>query len=189
MYYLIFDTETTGFNAKNRLVQLAWELYHDETLLEANNLIVKPHKFTIPGDVVRIHGISTQYALEHGLPLRQVLETFLNPLEKADFLIGHNIDYDIMVLSSEYSRLKIISPILLKPRICTMKASVNYVKIPGANLSSEYKYPKLAELYRFLFGKQMPKAHNAKYDVRATAQCFFELKKRGVIKIRNHKNL
>ncbi len=189
MYYLIFDTETTGFNAQNRLVQLAWELYEDQNLIEENNLIVKPYGFTIPQSVVKIHGISTQYALEHGQPLANVLRTFLKALEKADFLIGHNIDYDIKVLSAEYSRLRIISPILIKPRICTMKASVNYVKIPGANLSSEYKYPRLSELYRFLFGTQMPNAHNAKYDVRATAKCFFELKRRGVIKIQNHKNL
>ncbi len=183
MKFLIFDTETTGFNARDRLVQLAWELYDEENLIEQQSLIVKPYKFTIPANVVKIHGISTQYANEVGFPLPYVLRVFLKRLNAADYIVGHNIDYDIKVLSSEYSRLRIPSPILRKPRICTMRESVDYVKLPPGNLFARYKLPKLSELYRFLFGKEMQGAHNAKYDVRATAECFFELRRRGVIKV------
>ncbi len=183
MHYLIFDTETTGFNANNRLVQLAWELYEDDKLIEENDLIVKPYKFKIPASVTRIHGISTEYALKVGHPLPYVLRKFKKALDKADYLVGHNIDYDVMVLSKEFSILRLYSPILIKKRICTMRSSVNYVKLPAGPVSAEYKLPKLSELYRFLFNKEMDGAHNAKYDVKATAECFFELKKRGVIKV------
>ena len=183
MNYLIFDTETTGFNAGNRLVQLAWELYSDNQLLEQKDFIIKPYKFIIPESVTQIHGISTQYALKVGYPLPFVLRIFKKTLENADFLVGHNIDYDVMVLSKEFSILGMTSPILLKKRICTMRSSVDYIKIPGGPINTQYKLPKLSELYRFLFHKDMPNAHNAKYDVRATAECFFELKNRGVIKV------
>jgi DNA polymerase III epsilon subunit-like protein len=112
-----------------------------------------------------------------------VLAKFLKPLYQADYLVGHNVDYDIKVMSMEYGRLRMISPILRKPRICTMKSSTNYVKIPGPGLKTEYKYPKLSELYWFLFHKPLKGAHNALADVRATAECFHELRRRGVIKV------
>ncbi len=80
--YLIFDTETTGlpqnYNAPvtdldnwPRLVQLAWQLHDTKgKLLSAKNYIVKPEGFTIPFNSEKIHGISTQMALEQGYDLK-----------------------------------------------------------------------------------------------------------------------
>ena len=86
--FLIFDTETTG-KAKNyyanheeinnwpRCVQLAWQL-HDFSgkLIEIKNYIIYPENFTIPQDVVRIHGITTKRAKEEGHSLSYVLNKF-----------------------------------------------------------------------------------------------------------------
>ncbi|MGB5134457.1 MAG: hypothetical protein WBN89_04710 [Prochlorococcaceae cyanobacterium] len=44
-----------------------------------------------------------------------------------------------------------------------------------------YKWPRLNELHRHLFGRGMGAAHNALVDVQACARCFFELQRRGVI--------
>src|SRR6056297_2286702 len=83
--FLIFDTETSGLpndynapvtNSENwpRVVQIAWQL-HDETgrLISAENLIVKPEGCSIPYNSVKIHGITTERALEEGMPLNEVL--------------------------------------------------------------------------------------------------------------------
>ncbi len=63
-------------------------------------------------------------------------------------------------------------------QICTMKTSTNYCKLPG---KYGYKYPTLTELYMKLFGKELKDAHDALVDINATAECFWELKRLGVI--------
>jgi DNA polymerase III epsilon subunit-like protein len=183
MYFLVFDTETTGFSSRNRLVQLAWQLYKDEKLVEEKCFIVKPYKFTIPRQVVEIHGITTEMAMEKGLPLRTVLRHFIKALDLADYLIGHNVEYDIKVVHDELYRMRIPNTIMAKKKIDTMKVSTEVVKLPPAKDFTHYKYPKLKELYRFLFGKDFQNAHNALADVKATAECFLELRRRGIIKV------
>ena len=88
--FLIFDTETTGLPKNNnapltdfdnwpRLVQLAWQLHDDKgRLVENYNLLVKPDGFVIPIDAKMVHGISTEHAEKYGLPLHEVLDTFLH---------------------------------------------------------------------------------------------------------------
>ena len=106
--YLIFDTETTGlpknkqspltdFDNWPRVVQIAWQLHnHTGKLLSNQNIIVKPDGFTIPFNAEKVHGISTQRAMEEGSPLAEVLDLFTEDLKGADLIIGHNIlDFDI----------------------------------------------------------------------------------------------
>ena len=59
-----------------------------------------------------------------------------------------------------------------------MKNSIDYCKLPGYH--GEYKYPKLQELYRKLFGQSFSNAHDASADTEATKKCYFELKKKGL---------
>jgi DNA polymerase III epsilon subunit-like protein len=60
-----------------------------------------------------------------------------------------------------------------------MKSSVNVCQI--ANSRGGYKWPNLTELYQYLFHHPFPEAHDAVFDVKACAECFFELKRRGAI--------
>ena len=41
--------------------------------------------------------------------------------------------------------------------------------------------PRLEELYRKLFGRNFAGAHDAMSDIQATKECFFELKRRGIL--------
>ena len=66
-----------------------------------------------------------------------------------------------------------------KPSICTMQSTVDFCAIPG---KYGYKFPKLQELYKKLFGNEFEDAHNALSDIRATLKCYLELKKRGIIR-------
>lgn len=63
-------------------------------------------------------------------------------------------------------------------QICTMNESTDLCKIPGPY---GYKWPKLEELHKHLFGKTFDNAHDALADVRATARCLFELRRRGMV--------
>lgn len=188
--YLFFDTETTGlprrWNAPvtdvdnwPRLVQLAWMVCdRDGEIVAKADCLVQPQGFTIPPEVSRIHGITTRMAMEKGRPLKEVMEEFADRIDGVSALVGHNISFDECIVGAEFERLRMMTSLFLKPKYCTMKSSVDYCKLPGKN---GFKSPKLAELHEILFGKGFENAHNALADVEATARCFWELKKRGVV--------
>ena len=190
--YLIFDTETTGLPQNYsapitdldnwpRLVQLAWQL-HDHTgkLTSHGNFIVKPEGFTIPFNSEKVHGISTERALKEGHDLEFVLREFRKDIDKAYFLIGHNVSFDEKVMGAEFLRKKVASAIMDKPKIDTKDESTEYCAIPGAR---GYKWPTLSELHKKLFGVDFEDAHDAAADVEATTRAFLELVKIGVIKV------
>ncbi|MEQ9309990.1 MAG: DNA polymerase III subunit alpha [Balneolaceae bacterium] len=190
--YLIFDTETTGlprdysapitdFDNWPRLVQLAWQL-HDHTgkLLSSGNYIVKPEGFTIPFNSEKIHGISTKKAQKEGHDLEFVLKEFRKDMDKAYFLVGHNVSFDESVMGAEFLRKKIPSAIIDKPKIDTKDESTNYVAIPGGR---GFKWPTLGELHHKLFNVGFEDAHDAAADVEATTRSFLELIRLGVINV------
>ena len=77
------------------MVQIAWQIHDIKgELIEVKNYIVKPEGYTIPYNSEKIHGISTKRALEIGLPLGEVLLFFKDALEKAKYIVGHNISFD-----------------------------------------------------------------------------------------------
>ena len=191
--FLIFDTETTGlpkqynapltdFDNWPRLVQLAWQLHDDKgRLVENYNLLVKPEGFVIPIDAKMVHGISTEHATKYGLPLHEVLDTFLKSAEKAKYFVGHNIDFDLCIVGCEFLRDRNTNPLRAWPRVdtCTEKTA-EFCKLPGGK-GGKYKLPKLNEIHEILFGSKFDSAHNASADVQATARVFLELLRIGVL--------
>jgi len=190
--FLIFDTETTGLpknykaplsDSENwpRMVQIAWQL-HDETgqLIEAKCFIVKPEGYTIPYAAEKVHGISTEKAMGKGKELSWVLEELNSTLKHTQFLVGHNIDFDISIVGAEFIRKNITSRFLKLGTIDTMEDSTEYCALPGGK-GGKYKWPNLSELHQKLFGEGFAEAHNAAGDVVATARCFLELLRLGVI--------
>lgn len=189
--FLFFDTETTGlprsWNAPvtdlanwPRMVQLAYMAYDaDGNELAAVDTLIKPVGFTIPADSAKIHGITTERALKEGRDLAEVLKEFKALLDGTKYLIAHNISFDEKIIGAEFLRngMPDIPSSVIK--ICTMHSTTEYCEIPGAR---GYKWPKLAELHQKLFEADFEGAHNAASDVAATAKCFWELKKRGIIR-------
>jgi DNA polymerase III subunit alpha len=184
--YIIFDTETTGLPRSYdapitdldnwpRLVQLAWQL-HDAKgqLLSNHNFIVKPEGFTIPYNAEKVHGISTARATKEGHDLATVLGKFHEDVEKATYLVGHNISFDINVVGSEFLRKNIVMRLLDMKELDTKDISTEFCAIPGGK-GGKFKWPTLTELYQKLFGTGFGDAHDAAYDVDATAKCFFGL--------------
>ena len=192
--YLFFDTETSGLpkddsapasDTRNwpRLVQLAWILTDEVgNVLSSSSSIIKPDGFTISKEATKIHGIDTAKALREGKPLKNVIEEFLNATKKANYLVGHNISFDQKIVGAELCRLGMKDTISTVKGICTMRSATNYCEIPRGNYYG-YKPPKLQELYQKLFGCNFDNAHDAMADVKATAKCFFELKRREVVEL------
>ena len=190
---LVYDTETTGLprdwnapltDGENwpRLVQLAWQLHSpDGKLVSRGNRIVRPDGFTIPFNAAKVHGITTERAEAEGVDLDSALEEFGRDLDQAEYVMGHNISFDVSIMGAEWIRRGASAErITGKPSIDSKDEATEFCAIPGGR-GGRFKWPTLTELHQKLFGEGFGDAHDAAYDVDATAKCFFALVQHGII--------
>ncbi|MGS2725401.1 DNA polymerase III subunit alpha [Psychroserpens sp. BH13MA-6] len=185
--YLIFDTETTGLPKRwdapitdvdnwPRCIQIAWQL-HDAmgNCIDHQDYLVQPEGFNIPYDAEKIHGISTELALEQGIPLIEVLEKFNSALSKTKFVVGQNLGFDLNIMGAEFVREDMANNLQELPVLdtCT-EHTAELCQLPGGR-GGKFKLPTLTELHQHLFDQPFAEAHNATADVEATTRCFLEL--------------
>lgn len=181
--YMVIDTETTGLpkTKKNsyyeysdtekydssRVVQISWLIIDSNLKTETiKDYIVKvePERNLKNTYGTSLHGISDLISDMLGIPIDDVCNELLADLKKVDYIVGHNIDFDLNVLKSEmfrYDKNEIIFELETKNVICTMK---EMEKRLGKGR------PSLAECYSKLYGKMMTGAHNSKYDIIYTSK-------------------
>lgn len=191
--FFFFDCETTGkpqsykapvTDSDNwpRLVQVAWLAGGDEApeISDVQCRIVRPEKFEIPAEASAIHGITTEQARDTGVPLGDVLCELLDDAADCGILVGHNVDFDRPIIGAELVRAGLVATArqwMEWPSVCTMKLGTDLCRLPGRY---GFKWPKLEELYRHLFRRELDGAHRADADMLATAECFHEMLRRGL---------
>lgn len=187
--YLFIDTETTGL-PKYPELDLSYQsldnwpyivqigiLVFDENKCKAaeKEFILSPDNYKIPSSSTKVHKITNEYALKYGQKRENVLIFMDELLSKVDYIIGHNVEFDINVLKCEILRIKGESHALFLNKehtiIDTMKLGTNICCIPSL-LYDGFKYPTLNELYHTFFGKGFEDEHNALSDIKATFECF-----------------
>lgn len=181
---LIIDVETIGlpqrgtlpfgenppYNQLNkydgaRMVQLSMMLC-DEYLeqIEMFDFIIKRDGFNIENS--NFHGITNEISTEKGHSFSDVALILSSQLKQVSHIIAHNANFDICILKSELHRSSmnsIIEEINSKQILCTMNLTKPIVK--AKNQYNKLKEPSLAELYKFVFNKNIENAHNSNYDV------------------------
>lgn len=194
-----FDTETTGLpkdwkapmgQVDNwpRVIQLAWMITDIKgEPIKVREVLIKPDGWEIPAEPFWIeHGFSTDKSMAEGTPIREVLDEFVADLDACEFLVSHNMDFDHKVLGAEMIREGISGRRCVK--ICTKEAATEFCAIPFggqraymSKVQKRYKWPKLEELHKKLFGRDFENKHQAGGDVQALKDCFFELVRHKVI--------
>jgi DNA polymerase III epsilon subunit-like protein len=149
---------------------MAWNLYDEDGTLERHeNFIIRPDGYVIPEVAANIHGITTEHATEHGVPIQDVFTALAEYLPHVSTIVAHNIRFDNSVLLSELHRYRaydIAEAWQKKKSVCTM--------LMGTRQNE--KWPKLIELYKRLFGREPAEdMHRADADVRACAECYFHM--------------
>jgi DNA polymerase-3 subunit epsilon len=181
MKILFFDTETTEVTRPTpRIIQMGWILADQAgQVLNKQTHLIRPNGWLMPtGPFWVNNGFAHTKSMREGVPIDYVLGLFHNDHTQADLLVAHNISFDLRILFGEYGRLgRVPAP---KMEFCTMNKTTSIARIPG---KKGYKRPTLAELYRFLFEKEMEDSHKADADVAVTMECFFELVNRKLINL------
>lgn len=192
--FLSFDVETSGLPLfkepsehpdQPHIVQIGARLIDIETREPMLTLdtIIKPNGWTIPSEVAAIHGITTERALAEGIPEHEALATFDDMWRQAEFRLAYNASFDDRILRIAYMRhvgfgradewkdgavkcsARMATPIVNMAPTDRMMAAGRYTA----------KMPKLAEAYRFFFGRDLENAHSALADVDASTAIYFAI--------------
>jgi DNA polymerase-3 subunit epsilon len=191
MRILFVDTETTGL-PKNRnsnaletsdnwpdIVSVSWAVYDNGVRKFIKYALIKPGDWVIPEDSTKIHGITMDYAIEHGESLYEVLHELREDLVLCDSVVAHNLEFDKNVLFHAYKwRLNMNPwPFWPKDEICTMIHSESEVKIPSKypKPGRLYKPPTLKELYKATFDRDPEGGlHNSQRDVEVLCEIYWK---------------
>jgi DNA polymerase III epsilon subunit-like protein len=182
MLVLVFDTETTGLPAKGAklspeswpyIVQFSFIFVNTDTgKHEAHDYIIKG-PFSIEEGAVDVHGITKKRSDVCGFDFKDVFEIFSLYLRQAEFLVAHNIDFDLNMLRVECMRHDItFDEKVLPVQYCTMKKNVDRCGL--YNEKGWPKYPRLSELYRHFFDSEPKSLHNSLVDTYACLRCFYK---------------
>lgn len=178
--YIAWDTETTGLplirtrpTLKNihkydtcRIVSLAAVKFSSRGREVASfHRIIKPEGYTV--GATEVHGITHDYAMEHGSPFREVFKEFIEFVGSVETLVAHNSRFDENVLMSETLRLGL-----------TLPSSVEYVCTHEMHKEKMFSPVKLIDLYTNIFGEGFDGAHDALNDARACGKVYPHLKER-----------
>ena len=194
---LFFDTETTGiperswnwdtdFEQYPHVVQMAWLRG-----CKVETHITRPDGWEIPQETVDVHGITTEYALEHGEPFASVVDMFIQDCHDAGLICGHNIHFDTSIIKAnilrelgrEYYDANDVENALYKgKRIDTMRPTMKWVDARMAN--GRLKFPNLSELYSRCFPGETFPAHDALADVKAVARCLPVILELGLVELK-----
>jgi len=181
MFVLVFDTETSGLPIKGAkvssetwpyIVQFSFVFIDTDTgNHEAHDYIIKG-PFTIDEDAVKIHGITKRRSDECGFDFRDVFEIFKLYLDRSEFIVAHNIDFDLNMLRVECLRRGVeFEDSKLPVTYCTMKKNVDRCGL--LNERGYAKYPKLSELYDHFFHREVKSLHNSLVDTYVCLCCFY----------------
>jgi DNA polymerase-3 subunit epsilon len=168
-------------SAQPHVVQLAAILFDGDRPVSHLSCVIVPEmrgeRVQIAQEVIDIHGISNELVDSVGLPPKTGWAMFNNLLRRADRLVAHNIDFDVLVSRAAYSRMAVDPQVLIEiPKVCTMRSSEDVLKLPG---KYGYKWPSLQEAHEYFLGEKFEGAHDAMVDVLACSRVLFALEEKG----------
>lgn len=192
MKMIFFDTETTGLKPGSicQLSYITVDASVKPQITRGENIFFSVDYMEPSAE--EVHGFSVEdlYELSGGLYFEDYFEKLYEEFSSADFLIGHNVNFDIAFLTHEFEGCgEDFSP---KKVFCTM----NYYKdiCKHINTRGERKNPKLAEVVNFLgisedtireisgkFFGGTGNYHDARFDTAATYLIVIEGIKKGFI--------
>lgn len=207
MRVLVFDTETTGLpkskiisdttlNLWPHIVQFSYIVFDTETnsIIKLKDDIIKiSDTIIISEEVTNFHGITNELSFTKGLNIINILDEFFYDFCKVEYIVGHNISFDLNMIQVELKRI-LLDDLYINKKLeyqeyvnklssstniyCTMKESIHLCAIERTNkLGKTYnKFPKLIELYQKLFQISPNNLHNSLNDVIVCLRCFMKLK-------------
>lgn len=196
---LFYDFETSGLPdwsqpsespQQPHVVQVGAQLVNLDTrvVVQSLDVIVRPEGWTIPDEVAQVHGITTEMAMDLGVPEGTALEMLLELWKPTAprLRIGHNESFDARIMRIDMFRFfdqQLADLWKAGEAHCTQTLSSPILNLPPtakmiAARRNHRKSPNLREAYEFFTGRPLSGAHNAMVDVDACKTVYFAIKDR-----------
>lgn len=179
MFYLTFDTETTGLykhpHAKMavqpKIIEFGGALLdQDGNIVDELQLLINPGE-PLEAIITKITGLTDEDLVDEP-PFTEVYPLIRDFFARADAVIAHNLPFDYTLVNLELQRHELTDFRWPKIRICTVQENV---PVWG-------RRPKLTELYARHIEQPLAQTHRAIDDVRALVEV---IKKQGVLHVYN----
>jgi len=187
MSSVVIDLETSGLPERDRyeyysprftkrydnsrVIEIAYAIIDNEmNVLKKRSSLIIPDGFKIEN--TEFHGITERMCKDEGVSMELLLEELKEDMIKYNVnkFISHNVKFDSNILISEcYRYNKLLGNILYKcNRICTMEN--------GCLVMGVRKWPRLEELYEYIFKKKIKQTHRALSDMEYCLECYVKMK-------------
>jgi DNA polymerase III epsilon subunit-like protein len=164
--------ENEKYYDTSRIIEIAYIICDDKNIvLKEYSTLIQPDNFEITN--TNIHGITIDDCISKGRKIRDVFKNLIDDLKSVDKIVAHNVKFDYNVLLSEYYRYNLDREYNFNfnkiKKCCTMDMGLTYMK----KRSNVTKYPKLTELYKYLFDEDIVQEHRALSDVIYCMGCYY----------------
>lgn len=189
MPYLVIDTETSGLPdyklpaddpSQPRLAHLAMIGLDDagaETFRQ--DIYVKPDGWRMEAQATEINGLTDEFLMEHGVPVRAVLEAYSDEILSGNVVVAFNAQFDCKIMRGELRRAGMPDLFEETKNSCVMRPMVTLCGLKQGN-TNRPRWPKLIEALAY-FGHTHTEAHKAMSDAEGAAILFRELRSRGLL--------
>lgn len=160
--FVVVDLETTGLQpALDKIIEIAAVKVVNGQIVGEWDTLIDPGVF-IPQESTNINGITTD--MVQGQPfLEDVIDDYLNFLGADSVFVAHNTDFDSRFLN--HHLIELGRPGMEHPRLCTFKLAKHvHPHLSGYGLGALAGW----------FNIDLPEAHRALHDARATAELFIK---------------
>lgn len=177
---LAYDFETTGlpnwdepsnYGTQPHIVQLCACLVDVDTrkTIQSINLIATPYGWEIPKFAADIHGVTTEYASQVGVPEPMIVEALFALSRHATFRIAYNESFDQRIMRIGLKRFfqAGCDPWKAQPTQCVMQMARTAMGIG--------KRPKLEDAYLEIMGKPLENSHSAAADTMACLDIYWKV--------------
>lgn len=174
--YMVFDVETDGGKGKQLAIQLGYVLFDAafKQVYARDVLLRLPRGRNINWHSQRIHNITVNKLLLHGVDPRPELLTFFEWVDKVQAVrggkvIAHNAAFDAAVITNTAQFNGVLRVLSVEDCFCTMRRSAQHAGLTDKR--GRQKSPGNAELYELLHGEPPSWAtlHSAVDDCKVTA--------------------
>lgn len=194
---LFYDTETSGLPLFDKpsedprqphIVQLGVVLVDIDTdkTLASVDVIIRPDGWVIPEEVAKVHGITTEMAMDLGIPEGAAVEMLLELWRPAAprLRIGHNESFDARItrialmrfcddpLADQWKAGRAECTAVMTTKLCALPPTEAMLRAGRNN----FKTPKLVEAYRHVFGRELQNAHTAMADAQACREVYMAVR-------------
>ena len=177
--FFLFDIETDGLIQNDNypnIVQISWMIMDTNGIVYKKTTELVKSNFNKNSEAFKINKLNPDIIKKIGKEPSEVYQDITYDLKHCKLISAHNAKFDLSILKNEFENYQIHFNFDSLTQFCTMDFGT---KLLSTEQNPDVKFPKLTELYEFIFNHKVKQFHNASSDVTILAKCVKELLYKG----------